>query len=73
MPNGFIVINEKDWEKATPEQRDWFIYSTLQAMNSRLKALEKKPCSTKSARFSAASSAASPRHAASNYHQGAEL
>jgi hypothetical protein len=42
MPNGFIVINEKDWEKATPEQRDWFIYSTLQAMNSRLKALEKK-------------------------------
>lgn len=41
--SAFMVINEKDWEKATPEQRDWMIFNTLQNMNSRLRVLEKRP------------------------------
>lgn len=42
MANGFLVLNEKDWEKMTPEQREWAIFNTLQSMHNRLTALEKK-------------------------------
>jgi hypothetical protein len=42
MGNGFITVNRKDWEDATPEQRDWMIFNTLQTIHVRLKALEKK-------------------------------
>jgi hypothetical protein len=35
-----MVLNEKDWEKQTPEQRDWLVFNTLQAMNERLKIIE---------------------------------
>ncbi|MBN2397104.1 MAG: hypothetical protein JXI32_01885 [Deltaproteobacteria bacterium] len=42
MNNGFMVVTEKDWEKATPEQRDWYIFNTLQSLNERLKKLEKQ-------------------------------
>lgn len=42
MANGFLVLNEKDWEKMTPEQREWATFNTLQAMNNRLIVLEKK-------------------------------
>jgi len=47
MTNGFITVNEKDWEKNTPEQRDWLIFNTLQSMNDRLKTLEKRPIADK--------------------------
>jgi hypothetical protein len=40
MANGFMIVNEKDWEKATPDQRDWLIFNTLQAMDQRLKKFE---------------------------------
>jgi hypothetical protein len=42
MPNGFLVLNEKDWEKMTPEQREWATFNTLQSMNCRLNTLESK-------------------------------
>jgi hypothetical protein len=47
MANGFITVNEKDWEKNSPEQRDWLIFNTLQSMNERLKTLEKRPVADK--------------------------
>jgi hypothetical protein len=40
MKNGFLILNDKDWEKATPEQRDWWIFNTLQAIDGRTKKLE---------------------------------
>ncbi len=42
MGNGFMVIEDKDWEKATGEQRDWMIFNTLRSINNRLEKLEKK-------------------------------
>ena len=41
MANGFMIVNEKDWEIATAEQRDWLIFNTLQSLDNRLKDLEK--------------------------------
>jgi len=41
--NGFLVLNEKDWENMTPEQKEWATFNTLQSMNERLKTLEKRP------------------------------
>lgn len=43
MGNGFLVVDEKDWEGATAEQRDWLIFKTLKSVDERLKALEKRP------------------------------
>ena len=43
MANGFLVLDENDWEGATPEQRDWMIFKTLKSMDGRLKTLEKHP------------------------------
>ena len=40
--NGFLVLNEKDWEKMDQQQRDWAVFNTLQSMNGRLKVLERK-------------------------------
>ena len=37
-----FTLTEKDWEKATPEQRDWYIYNALLYLGSRLDALERK-------------------------------
>ncbi len=51
MANGFIVVNKEDWEKAKPEQRDWWIFNTLQNMDKRLKTLEKKPLYDKAMAF----------------------
>ena len=42
MANGFIVIHEKDWEKANAEQRAWMTFNTLQDVNLRLRKLEKR-------------------------------
>lgn len=43
MGNGFLVLDEKDWEEATAEQRDWMIFKTLKSMDARLSRLEKRP------------------------------
>jgi hypothetical protein len=40
MPNGFMVITEKDWENATPDQRSWMTFNTLQSVDKRLGKLE---------------------------------
>lgn len=40
MGNGFLVLNEKDWQNMTAEQRQWATFNTLQSMDSRLKAIE---------------------------------
>ena len=42
MANGFIVVNDKNWENATPEQRDWMMFNTLQSVDARLKSLEER-------------------------------
>lgn len=43
MPNSYMIITEKDWEKATPEQRDWMVFNTIQKMGCRLRKLERRP------------------------------
>lgn len=40
MSNGFVVINEKDWEKASDDQRMWWIFNTLQNIDARMKKVE---------------------------------
>ena len=42
MANEFLIINEKDWEKMRPDQREWVTFNTMQSMHNRLIALEKK-------------------------------
>lgn len=42
MANGFIIINDKDWEKAEPEQRDWMVFNTLKSIDARLSKLENR-------------------------------
>ena len=44
---GFIVVGEKDWANATPEQRDWMVYQTLQSLNNRMTTLECRPLAHK--------------------------
>jgi len=43
MANGFIIIDDKDWEKASQEQRDWMTYNTIRSIDARLTKLERKP------------------------------
>lgn len=43
MSNGFIVIDEKDWREATPEQRDWMIFKTLRNLDERMHKIENRP------------------------------
>lgn len=43
MSNGFLVLDEKDWESATAEQRSWMTFKTLESIDKRLKVLEKRP------------------------------
>lgn len=40
MSNGFMIVSEKDWEKATSDQRDWLVFNTLQSINLRIAELE---------------------------------
>ena len=42
MQNGFLILNEKDWEKMSQAQKEWATYNTLCGIDSRLKKLEKK-------------------------------
>jgi len=41
--NGFLVLNDKDWESATPEQQSWMTFNTLKSIDARLSKLEKRP------------------------------
>jgi hypothetical protein len=41
--NGFIILDEKDWETMTDEQKGWAMYKTLKAVNDRLTCLEQRP------------------------------
>lgn len=47
MINGFLVLNEKDWEKMSSEQQSWATFNTMQSMNNRLAILEKRPLTDK--------------------------
>ena len=38
-----MIVNEKDWEHATEEQRSWMVFNTIQSINVRLEKLEKRP------------------------------
>jgi len=51
MANRFIVIKDKDWEKADSEQRDWMVFNTLQSIDTRLTKLEKRPFYDKASSF----------------------
>ena len=43
MSNSYMIIKEKDWEKATEKQKSWMLFNTVQSMDARLKKLEKRP------------------------------
>lgn len=43
MDSGFLVLNEKDWEKMSEEQRAWAVFNTLCSMDARLKKIESRP------------------------------
>lgn len=47
MANGFLVVDEKDWQDATPEQRDWMIFKTLKSLDARMSTLECRPFTDK--------------------------
>ena len=38
-----MIVNEKDWEIASEEQRSWMVFNTIQSINNRLEKLEKRP------------------------------
>jgi len=38
-----MIVNEKDWEIASEEQRSWMMFNTIQSINTRLEKLEKRP------------------------------
>lgn len=38
-----IMVTEKDWEKASEEQRGWWTFQSLQSLNDRMVCLEKRP------------------------------
>jgi len=37
-----MIINEKDWEKASPDQQSWMVFNTIQSINASLEKLEKR-------------------------------
>jgi len=51
MGNGFIVIDERDWEDADDEQRAWMTFKTLKSIDGRLQKLEKKQWFDKACSF----------------------
>lgn len=51
MANGFIIIDERDWEKSAPEQRDWMVFNTLKSIDARLSKLEKRQFYDKASSF----------------------
>ena len=47
MANGFIVLDETDWEGMNQEQRSWMLFKTLKSIDARLLKLEKRPLTDK--------------------------
>ena len=47
MANGFIVLDEQDWEGMDQEQRSWMVFKTLKSIDSRLSKLENRPLTDK--------------------------
>ena len=43
MTNGFLVVDERDWENMSPEQRDWLIFKTLKSLDDRVQCISKRP------------------------------
>jgi len=43
MSKSYMVITEKDWEKATPEQQSWMTFNTMQKLDARLRKVERRP------------------------------
>jgi len=43
MSNGFLIIDEKAWDGATPEQQSAMTFKTLRSIDARLSKLEKRP------------------------------
>ena len=43
MSDSYMVITEKDWEKADEKQRSWMLFNTMQNINCRVKKLERRP------------------------------
>ena len=42
MKNSFIIMDEADWAKATPDQQMGMIFKTLRSIDCRLQNLEKR-------------------------------
>jgi hypothetical protein len=40
MANGFLVVDEKDWADATPEQRSWMTFKTLKSIHEHQKEMQ---------------------------------
>lgn len=49
MSNGFLVVEEEEWENADAEQRSWMTFKTLKNIDLRLQKLEKKSLFDKAA------------------------
>jgi hypothetical protein len=47
MANGFIVLDEVDWEGMDQDQRSWMLFKTLKSIDARLSKLEKRPLTDK--------------------------
>ena len=41
--SNYMIVNEKDWEIASEEQKSWMVFNTIQSINARLEKLEKRP------------------------------
>ena len=48
--NGFIITKDT-WCNMPQEQREWLLFDTMQDMNSRIKAVEKRPMTDKCIAF----------------------
>jgi hypothetical protein len=40
---GFIVLDEKDWESMTETQRSWAVFKTIKLLHDRICFLEGRP------------------------------
>lgn len=41
MANGFLVVNEKDFENMDTNQREWLFFNTLQSLTENVKGLQR--------------------------------
>lgn len=47
MPDSYMIITEKDWDKMPPKQQGWLLFNTMQNINKRLKKVERRPLTDK--------------------------